>query len=280
MSKTNTAARLYPAIGLLVAFVLAASPAHAQYRPRPMSDPATGESYHIEASAGFWSPGAAIFISSESLGIVGSEIDFKKDLGLEDSRFPELHLVLRPSRGVKFRFQYIPITYETSTVLKRTIIFNGQSYPVGYPVNGSLVWKAYRFGFEYDFIARDTWFVGFILDGKYTDVHATLASPLDVERTRARAPIPAIGGIARFYPVSNVSITGELSGFTLRALPRSIRQDDTGHYTDFDLYGTLNFTNNIGVQLGYRSFDIGYRVDTDSGSLTLKGLYLAVVARY
>jgi hypothetical protein len=276
----KTVIRLYSAAGLLVALVLAASPAHAQYRPRPMSEPATGESYHIEASTGLWSPAATIFISSESLGIMGSQIDFKRDLGLRDRRFPELHLVLRPTRGVKFRFQYIPITYETSNVLSRTVVFNGQSYPVGYPVNSTLGWKAYRFGFEYDFVVRDGGFAGFILDAKYTDVHATLASPFDTERTHARAPIPAIGGIVRYYPVPNVSITGELTGFTLRALPRSLRNDDTGHYTDFDLYGTLNFTNNVGAQLGYRSFDLGYSVSPDSGSLTLKGLYFGAVVRY
>ncbi len=39
-------------------------------------------------------------------------------------------------------------------------------------------------------------------------------------------------------------------------------------------------TNNIGAQLGYRSFDVGYLVDQDTGSFTLKGLYFGVVARY
>ena len=39
-------------------------------------------------------------------------IDFKNDLGLTDTRFRELHVVLRPARKHKFRFQYIPIKYE------------------------------------------------------------------------------------------------------------------------------------------------------------------------
>ena len=52
------------------------------------------------------------------------------------------------------------------------------------------------------------------------------------------------------------------------------------HYVDFDLYGTVNFTNNIGAQIGYRSLDVGYVVDTDTGAFKLKGIYFGVVARY
>ena len=119
-----------------------------------------------------------------------------------------------------------------------------------------------------------------LLDVKYTDVQATLASGSLVEFTHAKAPIPAIGGIFRYYVVSNLSVTGELTGFSVGWLPDSITKGNTGHYVDLDLYGTLNFTNNFGVQAGYRSFDVGYLVKTDSGTFTLKGLYFGAVARY
>ena len=68
-------------------------------------------------------------------------------------------------------------------------------------MNSSLDWKAYRFGYEYDFLYRDRCFVGFVLEAKYTDVEVDLKSPIDSECARARAPIPALGGIARVYPV-------------------------------------------------------------------------------
>ncbi len=48
----------------------------------------------------------------------------------------------------------------------------------------------------------------------------------------------------------------------------------------------MNFTNNVGAQMGYRSFDLGYTVrttttiTTDSGSFVLKGLYFGAVARF
>ena len=274
---TRSAIRVY---GLLAAaLVFTASPALAQFQPRPVSNPPSAELYRIEGSAGFWSPSATMSISSESLGIPGSTIDFKKDLGLTDQRFGELHAVLKASRKHKFRFQYIPINYEQRATITRDLVFNGQLYRVGFPVNSELEWKAYRFGYEYDFIVRDRGFGGFILDFKYTDVRASLATPAHdtPEFAQASAPIPALGGIVRVYVVPTVSITGELTGIKV---PSSISEDFRAHYADLDIYGTVNITNNIGAQIGYRSFDVGYLVEQDTGSFKLKGLYFGVVARY
>ena len=54
----KSAIRLYVCAGL--ALVLVAAPARAQYRPRPVSTPSTGESYHIEFGVGLWVPTADI----------------------------------------------------------------------------------------------------------------------------------------------------------------------------------------------------------------------------
>lgn len=271
----RSAIRLY---GALAIFLLTASPALAQFRPRPMSDPATGEKYHIEGGIGFWSPTSEMSISSESLGIIGSTIDFKKDLGITDTRFNELHLVLRPAAKHKFRFQLIPIDYvKTNQTLTRTLVFNGQAYNVGIYVNSELNWKAYRLAYEYDFLRRDRWFAGFVFDAKYTDVKATLQSAFVTEFAHAQAPVPTIGGIGRYYVTPNISITGELTGINI---PDSISKDFKAHYADVDIYGTLNFTNTLGAQVGFRDFDIGYKFENDTGAFKLKGLYFGVVARY
>jgi len=267
--------RLYGA--LTAAVLLVASPAAAQFTPKSLNDPATGEQFHIEGAAGFWMPSANMSIASEALGIVGSTIDFKNDLGLTDQRFSEISVVGRPARKHKLRFAYIPIEFIQESTIKRDIKFNGQLYAKGLPVNSDLLWKAYRFAYEYDFITKNRGFGGFILEAKYTDVTATLKSPIVEEFIHAKAPIPAIGGIVRVYVVPNISITGELTGVKI---PDSISKEYKAHYADLDIYGTLNFTNNIGVQGGFRSIDVGYHVDSDTGSFVLKGIYFGVVARY
>jgi hypothetical protein len=268
----------------LIACVLAAAPAQAQSgSSRRNSDLATGETYHVEASGTLWNPTPDLVISSESLGILGDQVDFVNQLGIEKSTFKQLKLVLRPAKKHKFRFEYTPIDYTAQTTLHSTFVFNGQRYSIGLPVTTELKWNAYNFAYEWDFVYRNRGFAGVVAEAKYTDVTATLSASLagsnGVEFTHARAPIPAIGGIGRVYVVPNISITGQ---FTMFRLPEKALNttDYSGKYYDFDLYGTVNFNDYVGAQVGYRSMDVFYKVQHDNGTMTLKGLYFGVVGRF
>jgi len=269
-----------PAASVLVfclALAAVPAPAAAQSGAKSGNNRATGENYHVEIGGFLWDPTPDIAITSEALGIIGSKIDFVTDLHIEKTTFREFRLVLRPSTRNKFRFEYTPIKYESQATLTRNLIFNGISYPLSLPVQTELSWKAYRFGYEYDFVYTDRGFVGLLLEAKYTDVETTLRNAIASEFVHARAPIPAIGVIGRAYPAANISITGEFSFFKW---PNSIREDYEAKYYDFDLYGTVNFTDLFGAQVGYRSFDVFYHIDKDEGALTLRGLYFGGAARF
>ncbi len=253
-----------------LALLGAAGPASAQ------TSRATGENYHVEIFVGLWNPTPAIVISSESIdGIIGSNIDAVEDLGIEKAWFTQFRVVLRPATKHKFRFEYTPIRYDAEAVLNRDIIFNGIEFPVSIPIETELIWRAYRFSYEYDFIYRDRGFLGLVLEAKYTDVEARLTNAFDLEFIRARAPIPAVGLIGRGYVAPNIAITGEFTFFKLPEI-----QGNSGRYFDIDLYGTVNFTDNVGVQGGYRSFDVIYKVEDDNGDLQVKGLYFGGVVRF
>jgi hypothetical protein len=254
--------------------IAASGTAYAQYGARPVSNLAMGEDYHVEGAMTFWRTDPAIQIASESLGIPGSTIDAVEDLGFESQTFRDFKIVLRPTKRFKFRLGYTPVRYDVESTLERTIIFNGQRYDVGLPVNSDLKWNAWRFGLEYDFLYRDRWFVGFIVEAKYTDINLELTSPIAAEFTHVKVPVPTIGGIGRGYIANNVSITGELTGLSLTI------DEDEGSYFDFDIYGTVNFTNNVGAQVGFRRITVDYVVDTDIGDLKLGGLYFGGVARF
>ena len=277
--------RVAAAFSVCLIVVFTAASAQAQYKPgRGLSDRATGETYHVEVGGFFWNPTPDIGISSESLPIVGqtaTRIDFVNDLGIEKKRFKQIKVVLRPTTKHKFRFEYTPIHYtagvDEPVTIRRDVIFNGIIFPVALPVETDLTWKAYRFAYEFDFIYRDRGFLGLVLEAKYTDVEASLKNIISNEFVHARAPIPAIGVIGRVYVVPNISITGEFGGFKL---PEGIDENYRARYYDFDLYGTVNFTENVGAQLGYRSFDVFYKIDNDEGALTLKGLYFGGVVRF
>lgn len=270
---------------LLMAVVLIAGltlPAEAQYRPLPSSGYGTGagpkgEPYHVEAAFNVWNPTPDFVISSESLGIPGTNISVQADLDIQQEKKFEARLVLRPAKKHKFRFHYLPLAYEATTNVKAEFIFNGIRYPLSTQVTSTLEWKTYRMGYEYDIISRAQGFFGIVLEAKYTDANIQLRSPFGVEFARARAPIPALGAIGRVYIARLASITAEFTGFKW---PNSIDEDYQAHYYDWDVYGTVNVTNNFGAQVGYRSLDLGYIAKKDSGKARLSGLYFGGVARF
>jgi len=262
---------------VLSLMLLAPGTAQAQFGQVPFSDPATGERYHIEASGGFLNPTPEIVFASERFGIRGTDINAVTDLGIAKTRFKEFRLVLRPGRKHKFRLHYLPISYTADTRLIRSFDFNGQRFPVNIPVTTTFDWKSVKLGYEYDFVYRDRGYAGFFTDIKFTDIKVNLESPIASEFAHAAAPIPTIGGVGRVYVVPNISVTFELTGIKI---PETVIKNLKAHYFDFDLYGTVNFNDYVGAQIGYRSLDLGYIVEKDSGTLKMKGIYFGGVVRY
>jgi hypothetical protein len=281
MMRRAVPVRLYAWVVAAVLFALIAAPAAAQYKPQPVNNPSGPENYHFEVGGDLWFPSSDITVASAGTGVLaglpGSQINAETDLGVTDTHFPALQVILRPAKKHKFRLNFVPISFTGDAVLKQSIDFNGIRYQVGVPVNSSMTWDEWRFGYEYDFVSTTSGFAGFILEAKYTKVRVELDSPFASEFAQAKAPIPAIGGIGRIYVAPSISITGEFTAF---ALPHAIDRRYQGHDIDLDIYGTVNFTPNIGVKGGYRSMDVGYLIKTDSGSLTLRGLYFGAVLRY
>jgi hypothetical protein len=268
---------------VLLLLVATAPRAEAQFQGRfTVAKPAAGETYHVELRIGLWDPNPDITVSTDALGpmgmqILGDQISAVDDLGFTQKRMKDWQLVLRPARKHKFNIEYLPIKYDANTTLERDVVFNGATFHVGVPVTSSLSWNAWRFGYEYDFLYHDRWFVGGIIDVKYTDAKVSIASPLLNEVASEKLPIPAFGGVVRVYPQRNVSLTAQATYFKL---PERISQDYRGRYVDYDLYLTANINNNFAAQAGYRSLDLDVRVKETTGAFALKGWYFGVVTRF
>jgi len=266
-------------LGVLgVAF--APATASAQYRPRAAQEGVFGEDFHIEAGYNFWNAEPSLIVNSEGLGILGTDIDLVHDLGIEKRRLGMFNITLKPSKKHRFRFQRMPIKYETDAYpVQRQFIFNGQLYNVGLPVTATIDFSTYSFAYEYDFLYFPRGFVGANVGVKYTNVDVDLNSPLIHEFVTAAAPIPAIGFVGRGYVTPHLSIDAELSLFRM---PENLQQqiEGNGSYTDFDIHGTYNITKNVGAQVGWRRTAIFYNQDTDTGDLQFKGMYFGGVVRF
>jgi hypothetical protein len=273
---------------LLVLLISSAWAPSALAQFRPPSEAAVGENYNIEGVVSWWSAEPSLIVASTSIGIPGTDVNLVSDLGITARRLREFRLVLRPGRKHKFRVHYLPIVYgcapgatDTSrcvdSVVQREFVFNGQRYRIGLPVSTYANLTTYRFGYEYDFVYLSRGYAGVLLDVKYTDVDVRLDSPIGSEFTQQVAPIPTLGFTGRGYVVPNVAIGGEFSFFKV---PENLSEDFGGKYFDYDIYGTANFTRNVGVQVGYRNVEVEYTADLDRGNLEFRGWYFAGVLRY
>ena len=264
------------AAGFLTLLLALAPSATAQFVGEP-SDLPVGEAYHVELLAGMWNPTPRLTISSEEFGITGTSIDFTTDLGIAAKRFGELRVRLRQGRKHRFRIDYVPIRYSAQSVVERRLVFRGIAFDVGVPVSSTITWNTLRLGYEYDIVHRSRGYFGLIVEAKYTEVEASLNTEFGREFARARGPIPAIGAVMRIYPLSVLGITAEVTGFRL---PDGVDGNYGGEYVDFDIYGTLNFTETLGAQIGYRSVDMSGFFETESVDLRLEGMYLAALLRF
>jgi hypothetical protein len=274
--------RLYLLVSLLTLGVVAVpSTAGAQYRPSTsFTDGAIGEDYHIEAAYGWWNAEPSLIVNSESLGIIGTDIDLITDLGIQKHRLGTFDLVLRPARKHRFKYQRLPIKYTTDAFqVSREFVFNGQRYRIGLPVTTSVDFTTHRFGYEYDFLYFRRGVFGALIDLKYTNVNVSLDSPIGAEFVSATAPIPTFGFVGRGYVLPSLAINGELTFFrTPESLAEQLEGDAS--YTDFDINGTFNFTKNVGFKMGYRRTSVFYDVEQDTGDLKFKGIYFGGVVRY
>jgi hypothetical protein len=223
----------------------------------------------------FWTPSPELTLSTDALVGAGvNEVDFVQEFGIEDKYFPEFRATL--GRDHKFRASFVTFSYDAETTITRTIVFQGRTFNIGAPATADIKWNLYKFGYEWDFVSRDRGFFGFIADLKYNTVEASIDSPALTAAATAdvTAPVPTIGVIGRGYLAPAVSITGEFSGLKLS------RGDNEVKFFDFDLYGTVTFGRNVGVQGGYRSVVADYIIDEDTGDLKMKGLYFGAVVRF
>lgn len=268
------AGRVAGLASLLLALVVA--PAWAQVSEQESSRLPLGDRYRVEVSGTLWNPSVAGLVSSEQFGIIGDQIDFTSDLGYKPTKFGDFRAVLRPSRKAKFRFQYTPISYQATTDFKRDIVFNGIRFPVSLPVTSTFEWKVLRVGFEYDFIANNRGFIGMLIEGRYTSFKTELTTAIAEEFTSAKVPMPAIGAVGRIYVIPEIAVDFEVSAFKLP----DIDPDYQANYFDWDIHGTFNFNDYVGVQVGWRRMTTYIYIQEDTGDLKFQGLWFGAAVRY
>lgn len=265
---------LIAALGLLL---LAPSPASAQLtRPKKAARPPIGENYRLEVGAAWWKPSLFGSVSSDRLNLVGSRIDLVDDLGFGEARFKDLRITARPAPHHKLRFQYTPLEYSATATPTRQVTFAGHVFDVSLPVDSELTWKVWRFGYEWDFFYRPRGFVGVLFEARKTELTASLSSIAVTGDIAAQAPLPSLGLVTRAYVLPDLALNFEISGLKMP----EINDKYEGTYTDIELSGTVNITNNLGVSFGWRRLNTNLRIERDFGDLRFQGTWFGGAIRF
>jgi hypothetical protein len=145
--------------------------AHAQFTATPFSDPATGERYHIEASGAFWNPPPDIVMRASRWGWPARRS--RRD---RPGHPATAHQGI-PRRAAAGQEAQVPAELHSDGLpgvltLRRDIVFNGIKYSVNLPVTTELSWNTWHLGYEYDFLYRDRWYAGVVVQAKVTDIQA------------------------------------------------------------------------------------------------------------
>jgi hypothetical protein len=143
-------------------------------------------------------------------------------------------------------------------------------------VSSTLTWNALKFGYEYDFLNTERYFVGGLVEVKDVAVSGTLSDSAGPSTASVQVPMPGIGGTVRYYLLPKLSVTGEGVFF---GLPGSAFASTSGHAVDVDAYATFNVVRYAGVQLGFRSFNVTYTEPQNMGTFRVRGVYVGGVVR-
>jgi hypothetical protein len=114
------------------------------------------------------------------------------------------------------------------------------------------------------------------MDARLKTLSPIFSPPLQ-EFATAKAPLPAIGVVGRGYVLPDVAIDFELSGMHL---PADVIKGYEARYFDWDLHGTVNLSNNFGVQVGWRKVTNYLVIKKDLGDLRFQGIWFGAAVRY
>jgi outer membrane protein len=158
--------------------------------------PVSSLAFEIGARGYYWFPSLDGTVKVDEAGVVGTNIDFEDDLGIDDENYPSLEAFIGTDNH-HLSLAYTGIDYSGSKTLTRSIIFNGQTYAASSLVSSSIEYDMLDFFYQYDFVNLENIFAGFSLGGvfqvKYLDGEVSLKTTGIDEKEDFTIPIPMLG---------------------------------------------------------------------------------------
>lgn len=215
-------------------------------------------------------------VKASEASAIGTDINLVDDLGLDGKKnFPEVRLTLG-GKSHKVRYGYLPLKWDGSKTITKTVQFGGKTYSASTQVNTKLTVDYHRLGWQYDFISSKDYNLGFIFDIKYFVIDASLDAPAlaKFEANNIKAPVPTIGFGGGFNLPARLSVNAEATGLSLNS--SGVR------FSMFDAEGALKFkpAEWFSASAGYRYLKLHVSKDDDKADIGLKGPFLQAALTY
>ncbi len=234
---------------------------------------AWAQDYTVEAEGRYWQPHLSSVVDMLN-GTIKSRVNLVKDLGFEENKDSgEVRIQVLLSKTHKIHLSYLPLEWNSDSLLRTTAQLNGETYNVGTRVQSHLELNFIKVGYEWDFLAKEGGFLGATLDILVLDLHTSFNEPeFKMEQNYdVTFPAPLLGLAGQWNLARWVNLNGRVSG--LYAGGYGFVLDAEGG-VDFILLKWLVLSG------GYRFLDLKGGYKEYQGDYRLYGPFAALKLRY
>jgi opacity protein-like surface antigen len=232
------------------------------------------QAMEISVTPLYWAPDLHAYARIEK-DHVGDEIDFDRDLGMDDEDVFGGTVDITFGRSNHFILSYWTTGYDGNKVLERTFDYNGATYDAGDRVKSSFDLDVWEFGYAFDLLNFETFRAGFMLNVNYYGIDTALDTvPFDSVKSREENmdlvfPVPGIR-VAMLFMDKKLEVSGQFGGLWWQG---------SGWW---DTSGQLSYhpMENAAISVGYRAIHIDASDDDDSINLKLDGLTASATIRF
>ncbi|MCQ9205274.1 MAG: hypothetical protein NG737_03055 [Omnitrophica bacterium] len=231
----------------------------------------------IEIQGYYWLTDLTSKVKVTSNSIIGTDINFKDDLGIQDDDFGDIRLMWNLTSKSQLRLAYTEIDYNGSENIIRNIVFDGQTYTIGARVDTGLDIKYLRLGWIQQLIGVDAGSANTTLDllfevkGFLIDASLGVPSLGISESEKFIGAIPALGIIFNSKLHKSVNIFAELSGLYI---------GDYGYIFDAEAGIEIIPRDNFSILAGYRILSLKIENDSDYAEIEIIGPFFGATFRF
>jgi hypothetical protein len=212
---------------------------------------------------------------------VGTQIDAKSDLGLNDTQFAEGRFTWFINDDHRIRLAVAHISNDGSASVQKEFEFHGTTFPVGASINSKSDFTYSRLGWTWEFINIDknTFKFGTVLDVDWFTLEPKINGTLDVNNNTTQLEaskkfnvvIPTIGLAADYNPVKYINIFANGGGMAAGKY---------GYAFDGEVGVKVIPVPWLSIKGAYRYMELKAKSDSDFAKVTYNGPYVGVTIRY